>query len=273
MPPLPDPAHDVISVLVGANARAIDAPRASTNEASAHRLIGPRSFTVPRGSMFTSFCDSRVSYIRMNEPGKSSAGTRERLIDGTIAVLKERGLQGATSREIAAASGVNLAGITYHFGSKDDLVAQALLEAIRSWVEPALEALRQDLHPALRMIAAVQALQNSFERAEDLLPVYLEALVQAPRNEALSKGVDALFGELRRFLAGQIRELKTMGFLPAWIEPNSMATLLLATADGLAIHATLDPGSVDHHAVAAQAMQMLLSASDAMRGFGPAGGR
>jgi AcrR family transcriptional regulator len=185
-----------------------------------------------------------------------------------MATLKARGLRGTTSREIARASGVNLAGITYHFGSKEELVAQALLQAIRGWLEPALAILRQDVHPALRMIGAVQALQESLERARDLLPVYLEALVQAPRTDTLRRGVEELFAELRGFLAGQIAELKTMGFLPAWIEPEAMATLLVATGDGLALHATIEPNAVDHHAVAGQAMQLLLSASDAMRGFG-----
>jgi AcrR family transcriptional regulator len=198
-----------------------------------------------------------------------SSGTPERLLEGTIATLKERGLHGTTSRQIARASGVNLAGITYHFGSKDELVSQALLQAIRGWVEPAMAILRQDIHPALRMIGATQALQESFERARDLLLVYLEALVQAPRTDTLRRGVEELFTELRGFLAGQIGELKSLGFLPAWIEPQAMATLLVATADGLALHAALDPDSVDHHAVAGQAMQLLLSASDAMRPFGP----
>ena len=196
-------------------------------------------------------------------------GTSDRLIEGTIATLRERGLGGTTSREIARASGVNLAGITYHFGSKDELVAQALLQAIRGWLEPAVAILRQDLHPALRMIGAVQALQESFERARDLLPVYLEALVQAPRADSLRTGVEELFAELRGFLAGQISELKRMDFLPAWIEPDAMAMLLVATGDGLALHAAIEPNAVDHHAVAGQAMQLLLSASDAMKGFGP----
>jgi AcrR family transcriptional regulator len=203
----------------------------------------------------------------MNELGKSS--TPDRLIAGALSILKEKGLGGTTSREIARASGVNLAGITYHFGSKDELVSRALLQAIRSWVEPALEILRQDLHPALRMIGAIQALQDSFERARDVLPVYLEALVQAPRADALRRGVEELFAELRGFLAGQIGDLKRMGFLPAWIEPQAMATLLVATGDGLALHASLEPDAVDHHAVAGQAMQLLLSASDAMKGFVP----
>ena len=146
-------------------------------------------------------------------------------------------------------------------------MAQALLQAIRGWVEPAMSILREDIHPALRMIGAVQALQASFERARDVLPVYLEALVQAPRADTLRTGVEALFAELRGFLSGQIGELKKMGFLPAWIDPEAMAMLLVATGDGLALHAALEPDAVDHHAVAGQAMQLLLSASDAMKGF------
>jgi AcrR family transcriptional regulator len=187
-------------------------------------------------------------------------GTKEQLIQGTLLVLAERGLAGTSSREIARASGVNLAGITYHFGSKDELVAQALLQAIRGWLEPALSALRQDAPPPLRMIGAVQALQSAFEGAQDLLPVYLEALVHAARTDALRQGVQEMFGELRGFLTAQIVELKTTGFLPAWVDPEAMATLLVATGDGLALHAAIQPNAVHHQAVAAQAMQLLLSA-------------
>jgi AcrR family transcriptional regulator len=194
--------------------------------------------------------------------------TRARLIAGTLEILKAGGLAGTTSRAIAAASGVNLGGITYHFGSKDELVAQALLDAIRSWIDPALEALRRDAPPAVRMMEAVQALQSSFERARDLLPVYLEALVQANRSESLRRGVEQLLGELRRFLAEQIGELRSSGFLPGWVDPPAMASLLLATGDGLALHAATDADSVDQRAVAGQAMQVLLAVST-----GPGQGR
>lgn len=183
------------------------------------------------------------------------------MIEGTIRSLSGKGLARTTSREIARESGVNLAGITYHFGSKDELVSRALLSAIRSWIEPALEALRREANPVVRMIGAVQALQASFENARDLLPAYLEALVQAPRQDSLRVGVQELLSELRTFLTSQIDELRATGFLPDWMDPPAMATLLLATADGLALHAALDPASVDHRAVAAQAMQLLLGVS------------
>jgi TetR/AcrR family transcriptional regulator, regulator of biofilm formation and stress response len=187
-------------------------------------------------------------------------GTRERLIEGTLSTLRDRGLAGTSSRAIARASGVNLGGITYHFGSKEELVARSLLRAIRGWLEPALSLLAQDADPATRMIGAVQALQDSFERARDMLPVYLEALVQAPRYETLRRGVAELFGEVRSFLSAQVAELKAIGFLPAWIDPDAMAMLLIACADGLALHAAIDPDRIDHQAVGAQVVQLLLAA-------------
>jgi AcrR family transcriptional regulator len=211
----------------------------------------------------------RVSYERMNELRNprslvvehGAAGTRERLIAGTLRTLQARGLAATTSRAIAAESGVNLGGITYHFGSKDELVSQALLVAIRGWIAPALEALRREAPPTVRMMEAVAALQSSFETARDLLPVYLEALVHANRNDTLRQGVEELLGRLRGFLADQIGELRATGFLPPWVDPPPMASLLLATGDGLALHAATDPGSVDQRAVAAQAVQVLLAVS------------
>lgn len=186
--------------------------------------------------------------------------TKARLLEGARRVLARKGVRGTTSREIAAESGVNLAGITYHFGSKEELVAQALLETIRSWLDPALEALRRDEHPVVRMVGAMQALQGSFEAGSEMLPVYLEALLHTGTVDTLRTGVRATLAELRGFLAEQITGLKAARFLPAWVDPEAMAMLLVAAGDGLALHAAVEPSSLDLHAVAAQAMQVLLAA-------------
>jgi len=199
--------------------------------------------------------------LKVGGPDRRFRDTRAQLLEGALRALKENGLAGTTSRAIAAISGVNLGGITYHFGSKDELVAQALLLAIRGWIDPALQALRREAPPAIRMMEAVQALQTSFETARDLLPVYLEALVHANRSDSLRRGVEELLGDLRGFLSEQIGELRESGFLPAWVDPPAMASLLLATGDGMALHAAIDPEAVDNRAVAAQAVQVLLAVS------------
>ena len=57
--------------------------------------------------------------------------TRQALLSATRRCIGRRGLAATTSREITAEADANLAAITYHFGSKDDLVTEALLEGIR----------------------------------------------------------------------------------------------------------------------------------------------
>lgn len=210
----------------------------------------------------------------MNEPNKprivarweGPASTEERLLDGTLDCLRRDGLRGTTSRAIAAAAGANLGAITYHFGSKDELVAQALLSAVRGWLEPALQILKTDVDPAERLVAAVAELQRTLTEARPMLPVYLEALVSAPRNETLLGGVAALFGEVRAFLSAQLRDQRDAGYLPAWIDPDAMAMLFVATADGIGLHAAIEPEAVQPDALAAQAIQLLLASRGSAQG-------
>jgi AcrR family transcriptional regulator len=189
-----------------------------------------------------------------------SAATEARLLSGTLACLRERGVAGTTSRDIAAAAGVNLAAITYHFGSKDELVARALLHAVRQWLEPAKQALGGDGDPAAKALEAIALLQRSFDEARDLLPAYFEALVRAPHDDVLQRGIHQLLAELRALLHRQIQVQKDQGLLPGWVEPDAMAALLLALADGIALHAALDPEAIDHSAIAVQVAQLLLAA-------------
>jgi TetR/AcrR family transcriptional regulator, regulator of cefoperazone and chloramphenicol sensitivity len=54
---------------------------------------------------------------RRTPPGTS----REKLLDAAIELFGRRGFDGVSTREIAARAGVNIAGIVYNFGGKEDL--------------------------------------------------------------------------------------------------------------------------------------------------------
>jgi AcrR family transcriptional regulator len=68
-------------------------------------------------------------------------GNREDLLAGARQALLRKGVAKTTARDIAAAAGVSLAAIGYHFGSKDRLVTEALTEAMGDGVGDALAAL------------------------------------------------------------------------------------------------------------------------------------
>ncbi|MBW3547253.1 MAG: TetR family transcriptional regulator C-terminal domain-containing protein [Actinobacteria bacterium] len=186
--------------------------------------------------------------------------TRERLLAGALTCVRSKGLTATTSRDIAAASGVNLAGITYHFGSKDALIAEALLSAVRRWLAPARAVLAAGGDAATRATATVAALTASLDEAREWLPVYLEALVHARHHDALGAALGDLRSELHGLLAADIEQFQARGALPAWVQPPVMASLLVAMADGIAVHVALDPHA-DHRAVTAHALQLLLAAA------------
>jgi len=197
----------------------------------------------------------------MTERTRARGGaTREALVAATRACLAELGPTGTTSRAIAARAGANLAAITYHFGSKDALVAEALLSSVRGWLEPVLAVLESDEEPVARTVRAVGALQASLADAREALPLHLSALTSAPRSPALRAGLDELLAEVHDLLAGQIAEQVAGGYLPAWVDPDAMAHLLVAMADGIALHAVLQPDAVDPQALVSQALALLLAA-------------
>jgi AcrR family transcriptional regulator len=201
--------------------------------------------------------------------GSPSALTRQRLLDAALAVIGRDGVPGATSRHIAAAAGTNLQAITYHFGSKDELIAEALVGAVRQWIAPAraaLTGLADD--PAGHLVRALWELQASLGEALPRVPAYVEALAQVPRSEAYRDRIRALLAELRAELADALRQLKDAGFLAPWVEPEPMAALVLAAADGAAIHLGLDPDGIDVDDVLSQVVPLLLSAST-LPGGGP----
>ncbi len=65
--------------------------------------------------------------------------TKARLIEAAGEEFAAHGFDGATVRDICERAGANLAAINYHFGGKEALYVQAVMEAHRCGVEPADE--------------------------------------------------------------------------------------------------------------------------------------
>ena len=60
-------------------------------------------------------------------------GNREELMQAAKRCLNERGYSQTSARDIASEAGVSTAAIGYHYGTKDALLMEALLEALAEW--------------------------------------------------------------------------------------------------------------------------------------------
>ncbi|MEV8512551.1 TetR/AcrR family transcriptional regulator [Dactylosporangium sp. NPDC051484] len=68
-------------------------------------------------------------------------GNREKLLDGAQQCLLEKGYAATTARDIAAAAGVSLAAINYHFRTTEALLDEALRRALDQWSDELERAL------------------------------------------------------------------------------------------------------------------------------------
>lgn len=169
------------------------------------------------------------------------------------------GLAATTSRDITSEAGANLAAITYHFGSKERLVADALLEGFRSWLAPTLDLLEEEGDPATRTIAAIQSLLSTLEEHRDDAAAYLQALAHAPAADPLRQGIVDLWSELRTVLAADMRAVQKAGELGAWLDPEAMSAVLVAVANGFVVQAIVDPDGPIVSAMAAQFGSLMLA--------------
>jgi AcrR family transcriptional regulator len=174
-------------------------------------------------------------------------GHREALLEGAIECLQTKGYSRTTARDLTALSGANLRSIGYHFGSKERLLNEALIEAFRRWLTPVVTAIAglKPQDPVHQLALALTELLRSLEAKRPLLVSWFEALAQAERSEELRARMAESYDHFRRVVSDAIQT----AFIPRrpehldGIEPNLAASLLIALFDGLAVQWMVDPGN------------------------------
>jgi len=162
------------------------------------------------------------------------ASHREQILEGAIVCVQTRGVAGTTTRDIAAAANASLASIPYHFGSKDALMDQALLEAIRRYSgHVQRQAFAGDAPPLQALAKSLIATVDSFADAGPLLVSLMEAHVKAIHSEPLRERVAGN----RRAAVARIAEsvqdgLELEGRLSDE-QARAVSVLILALVDGL----------------------------------------
>jgi AcrR family transcriptional regulator len=135
------------------------------------------------------------------------ADTRQKLIDGAMETIRTLGIAGVSARTVAATAGVNQALVFYHFGSVDDLLAEACLAGSRARVEhyrasfDRVSSLRELLDVGRQLHDEERALGNVTVLAQMLAGAQNDARIAEPTAQALALWVAELEAVLTRLLA------------------------------------------------------------------------
>ncbi|WP_285776538.1 TetR/AcrR family transcriptional regulator [Microtetraspora sp. NBRC 13810] len=116
-------------------------------------------------------------------------GNREKLLAAARQCLFDKGYERTTVRDLASTAGVSMAAIGYHFGSKEELLNQALFEALGAGdaiIGRSLEpAGTPGADPAEAFAALWDNLVQSFSANKTFWIANLEATLRAQRDPQL----------------------------------------------------------------------------------------
>jgi AcrR family transcriptional regulator len=173
---------------------------------------------------------------------------RDALLEGAIVCIQERGYARTTARDLVAASGTNLGSIGYHFGSKERLLNEALFEAFRRWLLPFLEraAAPEPEDPWDRLRGMLTVLFEDLERHRPLITSFFEAVVQSQRSEELRLQLAELYDGFRQATTAAVAAALGDGGAEAGVDPEVIASFLMAGLDGLMVQWLLDPEKPAH---------------------------
>ena len=122
---------------------------------------------------------------------------RANLIEGTLRCLERLPPERITARAIAEESGANLASIAYHFGSKQSLVTEAVIEGLDRWLEEIATGFGElaPQQPAARFRRAAEVIETSRQRHTGLAQNFVGALAKAQHDPRIR---EMLAGGFRR---------------------------------------------------------------------------
>ncbi|HEY4018616.1 MAG TPA: TetR/AcrR family transcriptional regulator [Pseudonocardiaceae bacterium] len=170
-------------------------------------------------------------------------GHREQLLTAARRLLEEKGYARITTRDLVAASDTNLASIGYHFGSKAELLNEAVGVVLEEWTQQLAGIAMADpaASPIERGIATWTAMLEHARDRRTLALSFTEALAQAERSPRLREQ----FADLYRRCRAQVSELVAVslgdGTTPDDPRCTSIASFVIAACDGLAMQCLIDP--------------------------------
>ncbi len=136
-----------------------------------------------------------------------SADTKQRLLEGALAAIREHGMAGVSARTIAAAAGVNQALIFYHYGSVDELLSTACNSATAGRVAAysgrlaKVKSLRELLEVGRHLHDEERKLGNVMVLAQLLAGAQSDPKLAEPTARALQVWTDEIEATLSRLLA------------------------------------------------------------------------
>jgi AcrR family transcriptional regulator len=172
--------------------------------------------------------------------GEERRSTRERILEATVELMAEIGIDRVRTRAIAERAGVNPALVHYHFDSIAALTTEAAQHALILGLGPSIDALGS----GATINDGVEAMLEWIERHGQRTPgstILAEAMVKATRDPAFRRWARNASRRFRALILERLEAAQEHGEIAPELDLRATAVLLAAALDGLLFHRLVDP--------------------------------
>lgn len=164
---------------------------------------------------------------------------RPQLLDAAAAVIVERGFSATRIADVAERAGTSAPGVLYWFDSRDELLAEALDYAERSFYDQLVAEMSAHERPESRLAMMIDRSIGGDDWA-----LWIELWTRALHDPAMRRSRQQLEERWRSMLTEVIAEGQATGIFGG-AEPQRIAIELAALMDGLAVQVALGDSTVD----------------------------
>lgn len=166
-------------------------------------------------------------------PGRPPSGARERILDAALDVLKADGYAGLTNAKVAARSGQNKALISYHFGSKQGLVAEVARAVSAEITEELLQAVGEPRDVRALARGVLDGLTAIMDRDAGLARLYFDIASWSTVEPEVAAIMAEMKSGYRAVLRRQLARVKDGP--RSSDDAEAAAVLMIAALEGLAL--------------------------------------
>jgi AcrR family transcriptional regulator len=154
---------------------------------------------------------------------------RQELVLAAYTRIAEAGFEGLRTREVAAEAGVNIATLHYYFPTKEAL--------IRGVVGHAMGRFRTTFAAGSRrgeqLAANLRGIRGLAAKEPELFVVMGELALRSARDPAIAAIFKEMVDAWHSTLRGLVRHAQEEGFVDPMLDPDTLASLVIATLSGL----------------------------------------
>jgi AcrR family transcriptional regulator len=165
----------------------------------------------------------------------------QRIIDAMRSSVAQRGTAGSTFDVVSREAGVSRGLLHYYFGTKEQLLA----EAVRRDCELRLERLQRQLSTAKTaddfIALMAQTLYDTVREDPEFVTLVFELFTLSRRNAEIAIEYEGLMRSTREQVAGMLAAAQSEGVLRLHAEPDAVAEVLFSLGDGFALRMLTEP--------------------------------